>query len=40
VIIKEIKKIDAFLVVLDSNNIRFTESLQNMLLAYQNIFGS
>ncbi len=40
VIMKEIKKIDAILVVLDSNNIRFTESLQQMLLAYQDIFGS
>jgi len=34
VIIKEIKQIDAFLVVLDSNNIRFTESLKKMFLAY------
>jgi len=36
---KEIKKIDAFFVVLDWNNIRFTGSIKKMFRAYHQIFG-
>ncbi len=35
----EIKKIDAFFVVLNSTNIRFTPSIRKMLKAYHQIFG-
>ena len=36
---KEIKKIDAFFVVLDYTNIRFTPSIRKMFQAYHQIFG-